>query len=73
MGYQPIEDLLPQSGNSVYKLVRMAARRATELADGQPPLIDKINGEKTTTIALEEIRRGKVQIKELSSEEEKKS
>lgn len=60
MGYPPIEDLLPKAGGSVYKLVRMAARRAIELADGNPKLIQVPDSEKTPTVALEEIRAGKV-------------
>lgn len=60
MGYPPIEDLLPKAGGSIYKLVRMAARRAIELADGHPKLIQVSDNEKTPTVALEEIRAGKV-------------
>lgn len=66
MGYPPIEDLLPKAGNSVYKLVRMAANRAIELADGKPRLLEGVGGEKTPTIALEEIRAGKVVLKEVA-------
>ena len=40
MGYPAIEDLLPKAGNSVYKLVRVAADRAIELADGKKKLIE---------------------------------
>ncbi len=63
MGYQPLEDLLPRAGGSIYKLILVAARRATELADGLPRLIDFPSSEKVTTIAFEEIKEGKVQIK----------
>ena len=35
MTVQSIESLLPKSGNSVYRLVRMAANRALELAEGK--------------------------------------
>ena len=62
MGYPPIEDLLPKAGNSIYKLVRLAAHRAIELADGKQKLIDSTLAEKTTTVALEEIKAGKVVI-----------
>lgn len=61
MAYQPIEELLPKSDNSIYKLVRLAAKRSLELADGSPKLIDGVSVDaKTPTIALDEIRAGKV-------------
>ena len=66
MGYPPIEDLLPKTGYSIYKLVRMAANRAMELADGKKPLVEVSLNEKTATIALEEIRSGKVVLKDVA-------
>ena len=60
MAYQPIEDLLPKAGGSIYRLVRMAANRALELSDGKPTLIKNPSTDKATTTALEEIREGKV-------------
>lgn len=66
MGYQPLEDLLPKAGYSIYKLVRMSANRAIELAEGSKRLVDVPNVEKTTTIALEEIKAGKVVLKEVA-------
>ena len=65
MGYQPLEQLLPQAGFSIYRLGLMAGKRATELADGAPRLIDFPSSEKTTTIALEEICANKVMLKEI--------
>ncbi len=62
MAHQPIEELLPKSGYSVYRLVRMAAERALELADGKPPLIKKTASDKLTSIALEEIYQGKLEF-----------
>ncbi|MBI5023717.1 MAG: DNA-directed RNA polymerase subunit omega [Candidatus Omnitrophica bacterium] len=61
-----IEELLPHSGGSVYRLVRMAANRATELADGKPFLISKPASDKFTTIALEEITQGKIEAKQVA-------
>ena len=58
MAYPPLENLLPKSKFSIYRLVRMAALRATELADGSPKLIQSPPEEKTATIALEEIQAG---------------
>ena len=63
MSYQPMEKLLPRASNSVYKLVRLAANRAIELAEGKPKLIRNNTSDKATTIALEEILQGKVEIK----------
>ncbi len=60
MASQTIEDLLPKAEGSVYKLVRMASKRAMELADGKPALIQKPQSDKETSIALEEIAKGKV-------------
>lgn len=61
MAYQPLEDLLPRASNSVYRLVRIASKRALEISiTGQ-----SVNGvipanQKLTTTAFEEIRAGKV-------------
>ena len=66
MAYIPLEELLPKAGNSIYKLIRMAANRAMELADGKPTLLEKVSSDKTATIALEEIRAGKVELKSVA-------
>ena len=68
MGYPPLEKLLPKSNFSIYRLVRMAALRATELADGRPKLIQSPPEEKTATIALEEICAGKVVLTEVAKQ-----
>ena len=69
MGYQPIEELLPKSGYSIYKLVRLAAVRAIQLADGSPRLLkDVALDTKTPTIALDEIRAGRVVIRSVAEE-----
>ncbi len=54
------QELLKQCP-SIYKLVVIAARRAKELSEGAPKLVE-IDTKKVTTIALEEIRQGKIQI-----------
>lgn len=61
-----IEGLLKQCG-SVYKLVILAAKRAKEIADGAPPLVET-EQRKVTSIALEEILQGRVlyQVKEMA-------
>jgi len=71
MGYQPIEELLPQSNSSRYKLVTLASRRAIELAEGMPKLLGGLSSERPATVALEEIRQKKVELK-LGQKQEKK-
>ena len=61
MAQVPIEELLKRCG-SVYKLVILAAKRAKEVADGSPPLVET-HHRKATSIALEEILQGKVLYK----------
>ena len=70
MAYMPIEHLLPKADYSIYKLVRMASKRASELADNKPNLIGAPSTQKLTTVALQEIMEGKVTLK---LENEKKS
>ncbi len=65
MGYQPLERLLPQANFSVYKLVKMASKRAMALADGKPKLVEVPTTTKTATIALDEIAARKVILKEV--------
>ena len=62
----PIEELLQRCG-SIYKLVILAAKRAKELADGSPPLVETPQ-HKVTSVALEEIVQGKVLFKSAASE-----
>ncbi len=68
MGYQPLEKLLPKANYSIYKLVCMAAKRAKELADGSPHLIEISSSAKTATVALEEILAGRVVMKEVADQ-----
>ena len=60
MAYQPLEELLPKTSNSVYRLVRLASMRATELATTGVNLVQASADQKLTTTALDEIRAGKV-------------
>ena len=78
MAYQPLENLLPKAGGSVYKLIRLASKRASELADNKPNLIDAPLSQKLTTTALKEIAAGKVVLEAVADqfkpvEESKKS
>ena len=60
MAYQPLEELLPKASNSVYRLVRLASMRATELATTGEKLVSVPADQKLATTALDEIRAGKV-------------
>jgi DNA-directed RNA polymerase subunit omega len=53
------EELLGGTG-SVYKLVILAARRALELSEGAPALVEADSKEKPLVVALREIAEGKV-------------
>jgi len=64
MAYQPLERLLPAANNSLYKLIIMSSKRALELAEGMPKLIENPSSEKPTTVALEEVMAGKVRVAE---------
>lgn len=68
MVYVPLEKLLDKSNNSVYKLVILASKRALEIAEGQPKLVDANSTTKPSTLALYEIAEGKVQLKKSKSE-----
>jgi len=52
---------LKKSG-SRYALVMAAAKRARQLQEGAPALLEKVNSNKYVCIALEEISAGKVVI-----------
>jgi DNA-directed RNA polymerase omega subunit len=60
MGYQPLEDLLPRANMSIYRLVRLASKRAQELSENGARLVTVPLDQKLTTTALEEIMQGKV-------------
>ena len=61
MAQVPIEELLKRCG-SVYRLVILAAKRAKEIAEGSPALVETPQ-QKATSIALDEILQGKVLYK----------
>lgn len=48
---------------SSYKMVILAARRALELSNGSPKLVEAGAKEKPLVVALREIAQGKVSIK----------
>jgi len=57
-----IDELLKKTG-SVYKLVVLAFRRATELANGATKLVDAPLDAKPSLVALKEIIEGRVSYK----------
>lgn len=65
MGYVDREKLLDKSDGSIYKLVNLAAKRALEIAEGQPKLVDVSAALKPSTIALYEISAGKIQARKI--------
>lgn len=56
----PSIDSLVKKVDSKYTLVTLAADRARELTDGQPPLILDAKNKKPVTVALEEIYKDKI-------------
>lgn len=68
MPYVPIEKLLDKSDYSIYKLVIMASKRALEIAEGQPRLVEADPTVKPSTVALYEIAQGKLHYKKVKPE-----
>ncbi len=69
MIYFALDELLTKTG-SIYKLSLLASRRANELNVGATRLIDGSVATKPTTVALEEIRQGKISYKVIPSKKE---
>jgi DNA-directed RNA polymerase omega subunit len=64
MAYMALEKLLDKTEHSVFKLVVLASRRALELAEGQPKLVEGSSaGAKPSIIALQEIMANKLVAK----------
>jgi|APIni6443716594_1056825.scaffolds.fasta_scaffold1411557_2 DNA-directed RNA polymerase omega subunit len=64
MAYMALEKLLDKTEGSVYKLVVLASRRALELSEGQPKLVEGTSSAtKPSIIALQEIMASKLQAK----------
>lgn len=63
MAYVALERLLDKSNGSIYKLVILASKRALEIAEGQPKLVDVSSSMKPSTVALHEIAENKVYLK----------
>ncbi|MCX5695897.1 MAG: DNA-directed RNA polymerase subunit omega [Candidatus Omnitrophica bacterium] len=69
MGYMEREKMLDKSEKSIYKLVNLAAKRALEIAEGQPKLVDDKANIKPSTVALHEISAGKIEAKKIKGKE----
>jgi len=65
MEYVDREKLLDKSEGSIYKLVNLAAKRALEIADGQPKLVNVNAAVKPSTVALYEIAAGRICAKKV--------
>lgn len=68
MPYLALETVLDKSEKSIYKLVILASKRALELAEGQPKLVNVSSAMKPSTIALYEIAQGKVEYRKVKPE-----
>ncbi len=66
MTYVPLERLLDKSNGSVYKLVILASKRALEIAEGQPKLVEANSTTKPSTLALYEIAENKVRARKIN-------
>lgn len=64
MLYPPVDELQKRV-DSKFTLVNLTLRRAHQLNNKAPRLIDHPRGSKPVTIALEEILQGKIKAKQL--------
>jgi len=69
MRYEGREKLLDKSMGSIYKLVILASKRALEIAEGQPKLMECASTLKPSTIALYEIADGKIEARKIKAKE----
>lgn len=70
MAYVALEKLLDKSNDSIYKLVILASKRALEIAEGQPKLVEAAATVKPSTVALYEISEGKVHWRKIKAEKQ---
>lgn len=69
MPYIALDKLLDKSNGSIFKLVILASKRALEIAEGQPKLVEANSSIKPSTVALQEIAIGKVQCRKIKSKD----
>ena len=60
MAYQPLEELLPKANFSIYRLSRLASKRAQEISETGSNMINASADQKIATTALEEIKHNRV-------------
>lgn len=64
--YAELMDILNEGSEtdvtSRYTVVIAAAKRARQLIDGDEPMVESYNGEKPVSIAVEEIKEGKIKV-----------
>lgn len=68
MPYIALENLLDKSKGSIYKMVILAAKRALEIAEGQPALVEMNSATKPSTLALHEIAEAKIYYKKIKTQ-----
>jgi DNA-directed RNA polymerase omega subunit len=69
MPYIELDKLLDKTDGSIYKLVILAYKRALEIAEGQPKLVNMNLVAKPSAIALQEIAEGKVRYRKTKSQD----
>lgn len=69
MEYFEIENLVDKCAGSIYKLVITASKRALEIAEGQPKMVEAAPSTKPSTIAIQEIAEGRLQCKKIKPKE----
>ena len=62
-GYPVVEKLIDKAEGSIYKLVMLASKRVKELNSGAAKLVEAGLAVKLPLVALEEIRQGKIKLK----------
>lgn len=63
MPYIPLEKLIDKTSYSIFTLVVLASKRAFEIAEGAPVLVEKKENAKPGSIALDEIAQGKIKLR----------
>lgn len=67
---QDVEEGATKIVNSRYSIVLATAKRARQIIDGEMPLVPVKDGEKPLSIAIDEMKQGKMTIIAQDEEEE---
>ena len=65
-----VEEEVSKFVNSRYSIVMATSKRATQLIAGDLPLVDRQEGEKPLSVAIDEPKEGKLKIMAENTEEE---